>query len=45
MAGFMDTLGRRPDYDNSSSYQKMMLREISKKLLDLEALMLALLLV
>ena len=38
MAGFMDTLGRRPDYDNSSSYQKMMLREISKKLLDLEAL-------
>ncbi len=38
MAGLMDVLGKKPEYDNSSSYQKMMLREISKKLMDMEEL-------
>lgn len=36
MAGFMDMLGKRPETESGSSYQRTVLREVARKLNDLE---------
>jgi len=36
MAGFMDMLGKKPEGDSAASYQKTVIREIARKLTELE---------
>ncbi len=36
MAGFMDMLGKKTEMENGSSYQKTIIREIARKLMELE---------
>ena len=36
MAGFMDMLGKRPEGESAAAYQKTVLREIARKLTELE---------
>lgn len=38
MAGFMDMLGKKTEMESGSSYQKTMIREIARKLVELEEL-------
>ena len=36
MAGFMDMLGKKTETESGSSYQKSVIREIARKLAELE---------